>query len=112
MTRAMRLLMADSNTLAAPLPEKSPKTRPVQSRAATEIKELQRLMMADARAGARNNVLPQLARAYVDCQEMRLRLAMKPAPKPIDVSLKPRKSRKSQDYADSPVDPTTPPPAK
>lgn len=32
------------------------------------------------------SVRAQLARAWVDLQEMRLRLAMKPAPKPVDVS--------------------------
>jgi hypothetical protein len=49
--------------------------------------ELQGLLMNDARkedltASARS----QVARAFVELEELKLRLKMKPAPKPIDVS--------------------------
>ncbi len=63
------------------------KGHPKCSTAKAQAQELQALLMKDARldkhAGA---IRSQLARAWVDLQEMRLRLAMKPAPKPIDVS--------------------------
>lgn len=66
---------------------KSPKTRPQKPRASVDALELQRLLMEDARKGdLPAAVRAQVSRAWVDLQEMRLRLAMKPAPKPIDVS--------------------------
>lgn len=70
-------------------------TRPNKPKAAFQAIELQDLLMSDARSGeVTPAVRAQLARAWVDLQEMRLRLAMKPAPKPVDVSTY-RKTRKS-----------------
>lgn len=62
--------------------------------------QMQRVILADAL-----NVLtdvklkPQLARAYKELEELKLRLRMKPAPKPIDVS-------KVQKKTAEPVEPT------
>jgi len=64
----------------------SPKTRPTRAKAIIEALELQRLMMVDARSkDVKPNVRAVIARSWVLVQEMRLRLAMKPAPKPINV---------------------------
>jgi hypothetical protein len=66
---------------------KSPKTRPVRSKAAAYAIELQDIALRDCRAETTPvHIRAALMRAWVDLQEMRLRLAMKPAPKPIDVS--------------------------
>ena len=82
-------------------------TRPNKPKAAFQAVELQELLMADARSGeVTPAVRAQLARAWVDLQEMRLRLAMKPAPKPIDVSGL-RKTRQKTSLA--PEAPATPP---
>lgn len=64
------------------------------STARQQAVELQELLMADARTETKGVVRAQIARAWVDLQEMRLRLAMKPAPKPIDVSTLKRKRQK------------------
>jgi hypothetical protein len=59
-----------------------------RGKASVDALELQRLLMSDARNPETvASVRSQIARAWVDLQEMRLRLAMKPAPKPIDVTL-------------------------
>lgn len=77
------------------VPTLSPKTRPNKPKASVHALELQRLLMTKAREeDVPGSVLAQISRAWVDLQEMRLRLAMKPAPKPIDVSL--LKSQKPQ----------------
>jgi hypothetical protein len=73
----------------------SPKTRPVRSRAAQDAIELQAIAMRDClKDETPVHVRAALMRAWVDLQEMRLRLAMKPAPKPIDVSDRAKRGRK------------------
>jgi hypothetical protein len=75
---------------------KSLKTRPIRAKAAAYAIELQDLLMNDARDGeVTASVRAQIARAWVDLQEMRLRLAMKPAPKPIDTTQLQPRQRKS-----------------
>ncbi len=75
--------------------EDSAKTgHPKVSRAASEACELQRLMMEDVRKpDVKPSVRALIARSWVQVQEMRLRIAMKPAPKPIDVQ-QPAKARR------------------
>lgn len=57
--------------------------------------EMQRLLIADARA---RDCEPRLrcliARAYKELEELKLRLRMKPAPKPIDTTLVAKRSNK------------------
>lgn len=93
-----------------PVTTYSPKTRPQKPKASVDCLELQRLMMDDAR---KETVAPavraQIARAWVDLQEMRLRLAMKPAPKPIDVTDRQAK-RKPRSHAIPIEPPSTPAP--
>ena len=73
------------------------KGHPKCSTAKAQAQELQALLMKDARMeDVKGAVRAQIARAWVDLQEMRLRLAMKPAPKPIDVSDRANGKRKRQ----------------
>jgi hypothetical protein len=74
-----------------------PGPHPKRSTAKQQAIELQQLLMDDARTEEKGAVRAQIARAWVDLQEMQLRLAMKPAPKPIDVSTLRKAKRKAPD---------------
>lgn len=86
-------------------PEKSkprnlppPGPHPRASTSKMQAIELQKLLMEDARNEEKGAVRAQIARAWVDVQEMRLRLAMKAPPKPIDtLLLKKQRKPKSND---------------
>ena len=72
----------------------SPKTRPVHSKAITQIKELQRLLMAAANEdNCTGPALAQIARAWSELEERKRILQMKPAPKPIEVQPKKHKHK-------------------
>ena len=69
-----------------------------------DVRELQELLMRDARSVEVQPVQrAQLARAYKELEELELRLKMKPAPKPIDVTVKPRKQQASSGFSESPA---------
>ena len=73
-------------------PTLSPKTRPIHSTAYRDAKELQRLLMHDARdPGLKPITRAALARAFCELEETKRKLKMKPLPKAVDVTL-PRKS--------------------
>ena len=64
------------------------KGKPRYPTAFADAKELQRLLMQDARAdGLKPLVRAGIARAYCELEEMKRRLRMKPLPKAIDVTL-------------------------
>jgi hypothetical protein len=63
--------------------------------------------MEDMRREEKGAVRAQIARAWVDVQEMRLRLSMKPAPKPIDVTLLKKQRKPAGGSAASFSDPTS-----
>ena len=61
--------------------------------------ELQRLAMAGARnPELKQGLLPSYARAFVELEMLKLRIRMKPAPKPIDttkIAAKPTRQKQS-----------------
>lgn len=66
--------------------------------------ELQRLVMNDARnPELKKGLLPSYARAFKEMEELKLRIRMKPAPKPIDTTKiqKPAKHAKSDGPSES-----------
>lgn len=70
----------------------------------TDLLDLQALLMDDARKPEiKPSVRAMVSRAWKELQELRLRLQMKPAPKPIDVQ--PRQPRRRGKSA-VPVDTT------
>ena len=76
----------------------SPKTRPRTNGVFSQAKELQELIMEDARSEELKPLIRAgLARAFVELEMLKLRLRMKPAPKPIDVSQKPAKSKTNRE---------------
>ena len=70
------------------LPEPKPsKRRPKFATAYSQAKELQRLLMLDARdPEIRPHDRAALARAFCDLEETKRKLRMKPLPKSVDVS--------------------------
>lgn len=88
-------------------PDHSPKTRPIHARAFTQARELQELLMDAANSEEITPAaLAQVARAWSELEERKRVLKMKPAPKPIDVSVvKPKRQRTSPVVM---VDPATP----
>ena len=80
----------------------SPNTRPKVSKAYSQARELQTLIMDKARdPEVKGAVLSGLARAYKELEELKLRLRMKPAPKPIDVSDKRKQGKPRSGIAES-----------
>jgi len=66
---------------------KSPKTKPHRSTAAQQAVEIQQTLYdATKQPKLAANVLAQVARAWCEIVDTRRVLAMKPAPKPIDVA--------------------------
>lgn len=89
----------------------SPKTRPTKGKDARQAIELQELLMRDANNDQTSAaVRAQIARAWGDLQKLRLQMAMKPAPKPIDVSTLKRGKAKASLAPEAPTStPTTKP---
>ena len=97
--------MLPAQELSATLQPKGPGHKK-RSTACAQVLELQELLMGDARCGDVKGVArAQIARAWVDLQEMRLRLAMKPAPKPVDVSDRQPAARRRRAKAAEPITP-------
>lgn len=65
----------------------SPKTRPQRSNAHIQAKRLQTLLLADAEnPETKASVRAQIARAFKELEELKLRLRMKGPPKAVDVT--------------------------
>ena len=91
----------------APVAEekKSPKTRPHNTGVYSQLKELQAILMDAAKSEEITpSALAQVTRAFTDAEEMKLRIRMKPAPKPVDVSTVGRKpSPTSASFTETPA---------
>jgi hypothetical protein len=73
-----------------------PRTRPKISRAFSQAKRLQELLMADAETpDLKPLIRAGIARAFCELEETKRKLQMRPLPKPIDTeALKRRKEKK------------------
>lgn len=86
------------------LPQKSPKTRPMRSSMYGEARELQMLLLNDARdASLKPFVRSQLARAYKELAELRLRLQGKGPPKAVDYSTKAKRSKPGRGFVEAQI---------
>ncbi len=79
------------------------KKRPHYKQAYIDAIEIQQLIVGDAKSGECN---PRerclLARAFKELEELKLRLRMKPAPKPIDVTPKQPRQSTSATFSETP----------
>jgi len=89
----------------------SPKTRPHYSKASAQAVEIQRLLAEDAVNAKDGKERAFIARAWCDVNEERRKLAMRPLPKPVDVSKLPKRGRRSQS-SNEPIEPDMLPGAK
>ncbi len=90
---------------AALLPPELPsKARPRSSRAAVQALYLQNLIIETTGEELKPAELSGLARAWCDLQEERRKLAMRPLPRPVDVSKLPRRGSRSRSAA-APAEP-------
>ncbi len=91
-------------TLDNPVYVNSPKTRPQRAKAATQALAIQELLFKAAHADKiAAPVLAQVARAWCEVVDTHRVIRMKPAPKPIDVTVKPRKQSTSSGFSESPA---------
>ena len=103
--------MIDS-VLTKPTFTKSPRTRPIRAKAATQAFDLQELLYKAAhQEDIKPVVLAQVARAWCEVQDTKRVIQMKPAPKPIDVSgVNGKRQRRPGPGARSFVEPERPTP--
>lgn len=77
-----------------PKPPPSPKTRPKRSSSLAQLYAIQKVLYDTSQNGecAKPTDLAQVARAWSDLESLKLRIKMKPAPKPIDTTKLPAKT--------------------
>lgn len=84
-----------------PKPPPSPKTRPKRSSSLAQLFAIQQSLFKSTQdSEIADSALAQVARAWSELEQLKLRIKMKPAPKPIDVSKIP-KNTKSKASADT-----------
>jgi len=93
-------LQMDPEPLALPSKPLSSKTRPQYKTAFAEAKELQKLLMADARnPDVSAAVRGSLARSWCELEETKRKLKMRPLPRSIDTTKLAKRSRAKADNA-------------
>lgn len=82
------------------------KKRPHHKQAYIDALAIQQLVVKDAKSdGCTPRERCLLARAFKELEELKLRLKMKPAPKPIDVSAPIRRPKASAEFVEQPAQP-------
>ncbi len=96
------MLPMSNDLLPEPTIAKSPKTRPKVASAFSQAKRLQELLFEAAKKPSiRPAELSGVSRAFVELEECKRKLRMRPLPKAVDVTLKGRSKPKHSGIAET-----------